>query len=103
MHCTCGLIFEHYQLEKGRIMKKLLFVICGVSMLAFSSAYAEKVQDWKDLEKVHEHVKEAIHEIERAQKANHYDMGGHAAKAEEELRHVEHELHEAIESARAAK
>lgn len=72
-------------------------------MLFFSPAYAEKIHDGKDLEKVHEHVNEAIHEMERAQKANHYDMGGHAAKAEEELRHVERELHEAIESAKAAK
>jgi len=72
-------------------------------MLSFSSAYAEKVRDWKDLEKVHEHVNEAIHEMERAQKANHYDMGGHASKAEEELRHAERELHEAIEAAKAEK
>jgi uncharacterized membrane protein (DUF106 family) len=84
-------------------MKKILFVIFSASMLSFSSAYAEKVHDWKDLEKVHEHVNEAIHEMERAQKANHYDMGGHAAKAEEELRHVERELQEAIESAKAGK
>lgn len=84
-------------------MKNILFVIFGVSMLSFGSAYAKEVRDWKDLEKVHEHVKEAIHEMERAQKANHYDMGGHAAKAEEALRHAERELHEAIESAKAAK
>lgn len=84
-------------------MKKILFVILGVSALSFSSAYADKVRDWKDLEEVHKHVNEALHEMERAQKANHYDMGGHAAKAEEELRQVERELHEAIESVKKDK
>jgi hypothetical protein len=88
---------------KGIFMKKILFVIFSASMLSVSSAYANEVRDWKDLEKVHEHINEAIHEMERAQKANHYDMGGHAAKAEEALRHAEHELHEAIESSKREK
>jgi hypothetical protein len=44
---------------------------------------------------------EAIHEMERARAANHYDMNGHGAKAEDLLHQVEHELHEAIEAARA--
>ncbi len=79
-------------------MKKALLVV-GVSMLSLSSAYAE-VHDWKDLEEAHEHIVQTIHELERAQAANHYDMKGHAAKAEEALRHAEHELHEAIESAK---
>jgi len=52
--------------------------------------------------KVHEHVMESIHELERARASNHYDMAGHGAKAEELLRHAERELHEAIEAARAA-
>jgi hypothetical protein len=84
---------------KGRFMKKILFVIFGVSMLSFSSAYAE-VHDWKDLEEAHKHIVETIHELERAQAANHYDMKGHAAKAEKALRRAEHELHEAVESAK---
>jgi hypothetical protein len=88
---------------KGRFMKNILFTFLGVSMLFFGSAYAKDVHDWKDLEKVHKHVKKAIHEMERAQKANHYDMGGHAAKAEEALRNAERELHEAVESAKAGK
>jgi hypothetical protein len=73
--------------------------------LAFASgvALAEKVRDWHDLEKVHKHVEESIHEMERARAANHYDMAGHGAKAEELLRQTEKELHEAVESAKAAK
>jgi len=84
-------------------MKNILFTFFGVSMLFFSSVYAKEVHDWKDLEKVHNHVKEAIHEMERAAAANHYDMNGHAKKAEEALHEAEHQLHEAIEAARAAK
>jgi len=67
------------------------------------AAFAERVWDWHDLEAVHKHVQEAIHEMERARAANHYDMGGHGVRAEEHLRAAEHELHDAIESARAAR
>ena len=84
-------------------MKTILFAIVGVSLLAASSVYAKEVHDWKDLEKTHKHVQEAIHEMERAQKANHYDMGGHAAKAEKALREAEHELHDTVESAKSEK
>ncbi len=67
------------------------------------AALAEKVRDWRDLDAVHNHVKEAIHEMERARAANHYDMAGHGAKAEEHLRAAERELHEAVEAAKAAR
>ena len=86
-------------------MKKA--IVAGVlSMcLAFAAgiAVAEKVHDWRDLEAAHRHVQEAIHEMDRARAANHYDMAGHGAKAEEHLRAAQHELHEAIEAARAAR
>ena len=84
-------------------MKNFLFTFLGVSMLFFGSAYAKEVRDWKDLEKVHNQVKRAIHEMERAAAANHYDMNGHAKKAEEALHEAEHELQEAVEAAKAAK
>ncbi|MDR3416550.1 MAG: hypothetical protein P4L83_10220 [Nevskia sp.] len=35
--------------------------------------------------------------------ADHYGMDGDGAKAEELLRQAEHELHDAVESAKAAK
>ena len=60
-------------------------------------------RDWHDLEKVHTHVVEAMREMDRARAANHYDMDGHGAKAEQLLRRAERELHEAVEAARAAK
>lgn len=80
-------------------MKKLL--IASVLSLAAGFALAE-VHDWKDLDKVHKHVEEAIHEMERARAANHYDMQGHGAKAEQLLRETEKELHQAVEAAKAA-
>ena len=84
-------------------MKKLLQVAMLGMVLASGVAFAEKVRDWKDLERVHKHVEESIHEMERARAANHYDMAGHGAKAEELLKQAEHELHEAIEASKAAK
>lgn len=88
-------------------MKKLLFVILGLSMLSFGSAYAEEhdrrdggVHDRRDLEDAHEHIVQTINELDRAAEANHYDMHGHAGRAVELLHQAEHELHEAIESAR---
>jgi biopolymer transport protein ExbB/TolQ len=66
-------------------------------------AVAERVHDWHDLEAAHNHVQEAIHELDHAREANHYDMAGHGAKAEEHLRVAERELHESIEAARAAR
>ena len=64
-------------------------------------ALAEKVHDWHDLDAVHHHVEEAIKEIDHARAANHYDMQGHGAKAEEHLHAAERELHEAIDTMRA--
>ncbi len=82
--------------------KSLLLVSIGIVM-AIGVADAAKVRDWRDLDKVHTHVKQAIAEMARARAANHYDMDGHGAKAEDLLRQAERELHDAVESAKAAK
>jgi hypothetical protein len=84
-------------------MKKAIGVGVLSACLSFAAgiAVAERVHDWHDLEAVHNQVLEAIHELENARAANHYDMAGHGAKAEEDLRRAEHELHDAIESAKA--
>ena len=84
-------------------MRKGLAVAALCLSFVGGAAFGEKVRDWHDLEAVHRHVEEAIHEMERARAANHYDMAGHGAKAEEHLRAAEHELHEAIEAAKAAR
>jgi hypothetical protein len=77
----------------------------SLALLAVGSgtAWADKVRDWHDLEKVHAHLVESIHEMQRARAANHYDMSGHGAKAEEFMRQAEHELHEAVEASKAAR
>ena len=84
-------------------MKQAMLIgLAGLALGVGATALADRVHDWHDLDKVHNHVMEAIHEMERARAANHYDMAGHGAKAEEHLHMAEHELHEAIEAARAA-
>jgi uncharacterized protein involved in response to NO len=70
---------------------------------AAGAAFADRVRDWRDLDAVHTHVIESIHEMERARAANHYDMAGHGAKAEDLLHQAEHELKEAVEAAKAAR
>jgi hypothetical protein len=81
-------------------MKKL--AIASAVALVAGVAFAAQVHDWHDLDAVHKHVEESIHEMERARAANHYDMAGHGAKAEELLRNAERELHEAVEASKAA-
>ena len=81
-------------------MRKALTVgALGLTFVA-GAVFAQRVRDWHDLEEVHKHVSESIHEMERARAANHYDMDGHGAKAEEHLRQAERELHLAVEAAR---
>lgn len=84
-------------------MKKAIGIGVLSACLSFVAgiAVAERVHDWHDLEAVHNQVLESIHELENARAANHYDMAGHGVKAEEALRRAEHELHDAIESAKA--
>ena len=86
-------------------MKKAIAGAVLSACLSFAAgiAVADRVHDWHDLEDVHNHVLEAIHEMENARAANHYDMAGHGAKAEEDLRRAEHELHDAIDAAKMAR
>jgi hypothetical protein len=63
-------------------------------------ANAADLKDWRDLEKVHNQILSSIREMERARAANHYDMAGHGAKAEQLLRDAEKELHQAIDAAK---
>ena len=84
-------------------MKQAIFAVVAGLTLAAGIALAAPVKDWHDLDKVHSHVQESINEMQRARQANHYDMAGHGAKAEELLRQAEKELHEAVEAAKAAK
>ena len=79
-------------------MKKLLLAIAVSLSFVSGLVYAETMRDIRDLREAHEHIKESIREMERVRTANHYDVGGHAAKAEEHLRKAERELNEAVEA-----
>lgn len=81
-------------------MKKFV-TVAAVGLSFIAGALLAQVRDWHDLDNIHKHVEESIHEMERARAANHYDMQGHGARAEEHLREAEHELHLAVEAARA--
>jgi hypothetical protein len=80
-------------------VKKTL-VIAAFCLTFLAGAAFSYVRDWHDLDEVHKHVNEAIHEMDRARAANHFDMQGHGAKAVEHLHAAEHELNLAVESAR---
>ena len=75
-----------------------------IVLLLAGSARAQSAQDvcdWRDLDKVHNHVKEAVAEIARARAANHYDMAGHGLKAEDLLKQSLDQLARAVEAAKA--
>jgi hypothetical protein len=81
-------------------MKKI-YSVCALALaFAAGAAVSAQVHDWHDLDKVHQHVIEAINELDRARAANHFDMEGHGAKAEEHLHAAEHELGLAVDAAR---
>jgi hypothetical protein len=83
-------------------MRKYFAVAAGLCLSFVAGVViAGEVRDWHDLDEVHKHVTESIHEMERARSANHYDMEGHGVKAEDHLRAAERELHMAVEAAKA--
>jgi len=81
-------------------VKKVLIPALLATLAVSMVVLAGPVRDWKDLHAIHEKVKNAIMDLEHARAANHFDMAGHGAKAEEYLRLAEKELHEAVEAAR---
>jgi hypothetical protein len=81
-------------------MRKVLAVSALALSFIAGAAVSAQVHDWHDLDEVHKHVIEAIHEMDRARAANHYDMEGHGARAEEHLHAAEHELDMAVQAAR---
>ena len=82
-------------------MKKVLAVLTLALAFFAGAVVSAQVRDWRDLDEVHKHVTEAIHEMDRARAANHYDMEGHGARAEEHLRAAERELGLAIDASKA--
>ena len=83
-------------------MKNIALAIAIISAFAAGAAVSAQVHDWHDLDAVHKHVLESLNEMEHARAANHYDMMGHGAKAENELRAAERELSLAIDASKAS-
>jgi hypothetical protein len=90
-------------LTSGGFLKMKRLLIAASALTLFTGLALAQVHDWRDLERVHKHIAESIREMERARAANHYDMEGRGAKAEQLLRDAEKELHEAVEAARSHK
>ncbi len=78
-------------------MKKLAIAFMAVTMT--SSLMAGPLKGHRNLDEAHNKIKMAIAAMVRAQKANHYDLAGHAAKAEALLREAEKEITLAAETA----
>jgi hypothetical protein len=83
-------------------MKKAYSILALTAAFVAGMTLSAQVRDWHDLDAVHKHVIESIHELEHARAANHYDMMGHGAKAEEHLRAAERELGLAVDAAKAS-
>lgn len=81
-------------------LKRIYVVLALAAAFGAGAFVSAQVRDWHDLDKVHDRVVESIQLMERARAANHYDMQGHGAKAEEHLRAAEHELTMAIQASR---
>lgn len=81
-------------------MKRTLAAVAVCLFFVIGAAFADKARDIRDLVDVHTDIVNAIHSMERARAANHYDMAGHGVKAEEHLRAAEHELQMAIDAAK---
>jgi hypothetical protein len=83
-------------------MKRLTSAFALTLAFSTGAVLSAQVHDWHDLDAVHKHVIESIHEMERARAANHYDMQGHGAKAEDHLRAAERELGLAVDASKAS-
>ena len=84
-------------------MMKLSASLLAVVAAGALMASAGPLKGHGNLKEAHNKIRTAIEAMERAQKANHYDMAGHAAKAEALLRQAEEEINLAAEAANAAK
>ena len=82
-------------------MKKLAAVLALALAFIAGAIVSAQVHDFQDLENVDKQIGQSIQGMERARAANHYDMEGHGAKADQLLRDAEHEVRLAIEAAKA--
>jgi hypothetical protein len=81
----------------------LLVLLLLTSFCAYSQKPARNINPNRhpNLAAAQRFSREAYEKVTAAQKANEWDMGGHAAKAKELLEQVNNELKEAAEAANA--
>jgi hypothetical protein len=80
-------------------MNRFVLGICAALALASGSALAGPLAGHPNLKAARMHINQAMQKIGAAQKANEFDMGGHAAKAKELLEQAENEIRQAAEAA----
>lgn len=84
-------------------MKTISAVVMGVALASGGVALAKPVQNVKrpNIAAAQRHLAQAFEKVTDAQKANEYDMGGHAAKAKDLIEQASNELKAAAEAANA--
>jgi len=80
-------------------MKHLYLALALAVAFASGAVTTAQMRDWHDVQKVQQHVLDSIHELEHLQQANGYNMGGHAARADQLLHAAERELDLAVQYA----
>ena len=81
-------------------MKRMIVVAAVSAMMVGAGAWAAGAfAKHPNLGAAHKHLAEAAEKVTAAQKANEFDMEGHAAKAKELLEQAAAELKQAAEAA----
>jgi hypothetical protein len=85
-------------------MKRMMMIVAISVMLVGAGAWAAGAfPKHPNLGAAHKHLQEATEKITAAQKANEFDMEGHAAKAKDLIAQAQGELEEAAKAANANK
>ena len=84
-------------------MNRFVLAACAAFALTSGAVLAKGKGGHPNLQAAHNHVKQAIMKIDAAQKANEFDMEGHAAKAKDLLDQAEKEIAQAAQAATANK
>ena len=80
-------------------MNPIILGVCCAFAIASSGAFAKgPMAGHPNLKAAHKDIKQAIEKVSAAQKANEFDMEGHAAKAKDLLDQAEKELAQAAEA-----
>jgi hypothetical protein len=80
-------------------MKRFVLASSAVLLLVAGAQAAGPLKGHPNLVAAHNEIKQAMEKITAAQKANEYDMEGHAAKAKALLEQAEIEIKMAAEAA----